>query len=64
MPEHFDVLDRDAGRSWCMDDEAEAIRYASGRHAHTGNVVEVVRSTPHGASRILVLPSGAPLGRP
>jgi hypothetical protein len=59
----FDVIDCDAGRAWRLSDEAEAVRYAAARHAATGNVVEVVRSTADAAEQHLVLPPDAPLAR-
>jgi hypothetical protein len=64
MDEHFDVIDCDSGKGWRLHDEAAVIRYAAGRHAATGNIVEVVRTAPTGAARLLVLPPDAPLARP
>ncbi len=64
MDERFDVVDCDAGKGWRLPDEATAIRYASGRPAATGNVVEVLRTTSEGSNQRLLLPPGAPLARP
>jgi hypothetical protein len=60
----FDVIDCDDGRAWSLTDEADAVRYAAARHAATGNVVEVVRTTADGAEQHLVLPPDAPFARP
>jgi hypothetical protein len=64
MDERFDVIDCNARCAWRMPDEATAVRYAAARHAATGNVVELVRTTAEGAEQKLVLPPSAPLARP
>jgi hypothetical protein len=61
--ERFDVIDCDAGKWWRLGNEQAAIRYAAGRHAATGNVVEIVRTTATGVEQRLVLPPGAPIAR-
>ena len=60
--DRFDVIDCDAGRAWRLDEESAALRYASARHAATGNVVEVVRVDGE-AQHILVLPPSRPCAR-
>jgi hypothetical protein len=64
VPEHFDVVDCDDGKARRLGDEATAVRYAAGRHATTGHVVEVVRRGPEGSVQVAVLPPGAPRARP
>ena len=63
MKEHFDVIDCDDGKAWRLNDELTAVRYAAGRHAATGNVVEVVRTSREGSDQVVVLPPSAPSAR-
>lgn len=64
VTESFGVVDCDAGKFWRFSEESTAVRYAAARHAATGAVVEVARSTDEGAVQHLVLPPNAPLARP
>jgi hypothetical protein len=48
------------GKCWRFTEKSVAVRYAAGRHAAIGNVVEVVRWTDRGAVAHLVLPPDAP----
>ena len=57
----FDVIDCDEGRAWRLHDEETAVRYAAGRHAATGHVVEVVRDS---REQVFVAPADAPFARP
>jgi hypothetical protein len=63
MLESFGVVDADAGKAWRFEEKAVAVRYAAGRHAATGNVVEGVRWTDAGTAVHLVLPPDAPEAR-
>jgi hypothetical protein len=38
--ESFGVVDVDAGKAWRFADKEIAVRYAAGRHAASGSVVE------------------------
>ena len=60
MADSFGVVDIRAGRAWQFADKATAVRYAAGRHAASGNVVEVVRWTDEGNELHLMLPPDAP----
>jgi hypothetical protein len=64
MDQHFDVIDCDEGKAWRLGDEGTAVRYAAGRHAATGHVIEVVRTGRDGSTQVALLPPGAPLARP
>lgn len=64
MSEGFSVVDVGAGKAWGFADEAVAVRYAAGRHAATGTVVEVVRWSESGTTLHLVLPPDAPKAKP
>jgi hypothetical protein len=59
MAESFGVVDVGVGKAWRFAEKAVAVRYAAGRHAATGNVVEVVRWTDAGSEIHLVLPPDA-----
>jgi hypothetical protein len=63
MDERFDVIDCDVGKWWRLREEQAAMRYAAGRYAATGNVVEVLRTTEAGVEQRLVLPPDAPIAR-
>lgn len=60
MVESFGVVDVGVGKAWQFADKATAVRYAAGRHAANGSVVEVVRWTEDGAKLHLLLPPDAP----
>jgi hypothetical protein len=60
MAESFGVVDICAGKAWQFADKATAVRYAAGRHAASGSVVEVVRWTDEGGELHLMLPPDAP----
>jgi hypothetical protein len=60
MAESFGVVDVDVGKAWQFADKASAVRYAAGRHAASGSIVEVVRWTEDGAQLHLLLPPDAP----
>lgn len=57
------MVDVGVGKAWRFADKATAVRYAAGRHAATGNVVEVVRWTESGSTVHLLLPPDAPEAR-
>jgi len=59
MSESFGVVDIGVGKAWRFTDKATAVRYAAGRHAASGSVVEVVRWTADGAQLHLLLPPDA-----
>jgi hypothetical protein len=61
MSESFGVVDVGVGKAWQFADKATAVRYAAGRHAASGTVVEVVHWTEDGARLHLLLPPDAPL---
>ncbi len=63
MPESFSVVDVGVGKAWRFAEKSVAVRYAAGRHAATGNVVEVVRWTAEGSEVHLVLPPDTPEAR-
>jgi hypothetical protein len=63
VAESFGVVDVGAGKAWRFAEKAVAVRYAAGRHAATGNVVEVVRWTAAGSELHLLLPPDAPDAR-
>jgi hypothetical protein len=63
MAESYGVVDVGAGKAWRFAEKTVAVRYAAGRHAATGNVVEVVRWTDEGSAVHLVLPPDAPEAR-
>jgi hypothetical protein len=63
MAESFGVVDVGAGKAWRFAEKTLAVRYAAGRHAATGNVVEVVRWTDGDTAVHLVLPPDAPEAR-
>jgi hypothetical protein len=60
MAESYGVVDLGVGKCWSFADKTVAVRYAAGRHAATGNVVEVVRWTDAGSEAHLVLTPDAP----
>jgi hypothetical protein len=62
MAESFGVVDVDAGKAWQFADKATAVRYAAGRHAASGTIVEVVRWTDDGTELHLLLPPDASFG--
>jgi hypothetical protein len=43
MGESFGVCHLGVGKCWRFTEKTVAVRYAAGRHAATGNVVEVIR---------------------
>jgi hypothetical protein len=59
VAESFGVVDVGAGKAWRFTEKTVAVRYAAGRHAATGNVVEVVRWTDEGTQLHLLLPPDA-----
>jgi hypothetical protein len=63
MGESFGVCDLGVGKCWRFAEKTVAVRYAAGRHAATGNVVEVIRWTDAGSEAHLVLPPDAPEAR-
>jgi hypothetical protein len=60
MSESFGVADVGVGKAWIFADKATAVRYAAGRHAASGSVVEVVRWADDGGELHLLLPPDAP----
>ncbi len=59
MSESFGVVDVGVGKAWRFADKATPVRYAAGRHAASGSVVEVVRWSAEGSQLHLVLPPDA-----
>jgi hypothetical protein len=60
MAESFGVVDVSVGKAWKFADKATAVRYAAGRHAASGGIVEVVRWTEDGGELHLLLPPDTP----